>query len=44
VSTIALTALVVWVVLAGAFVVFVAVARRKKRRRRERALRHLDRG
>jgi len=43
-STIALLTLLVWVVLAGAFIVFVAVARRNKRRRRERALRHLDRG
>lgn len=40
-STAALVGLVVWVVLAGAFIAFVAVARSSKRRRRERALQHL---
>ena len=40
-STIALVALVAWVVVAAAFIGFVVVARRSKRRRRERALRHL---
>jgi hypothetical protein len=40
-STAALVALVVWVLLAGAFIVFVAIARGNKRRRRERALRRM---
>lgn len=40
-STIALVLLIAWVVAAGAFIAFVAVARRSKRRRREQALRHL---
>ncbi len=40
-STGALIALVVWVVVATAFIVFVVVARGAKRRRRSRALRHL---
>ncbi len=43
VATIAFVTLVVWVVVAGGFVVFVAVARGAKRRRRERALRGLER-
>lgn len=41
VSQIALIALIVWVVLAAAFIVFVAVARGNKRRRRNQALRNL---
>lgn len=43
VATIALIALVAWLVLAAGFVVVVAVARRRKRRRREARLRRLDR-
>ena len=43
VATIAFVLLIVWVVLAGAFLVFVAVARRNKRRRREARLRDLER-
>lgn len=35
-STISLILLIVWVVLAGAFIIFVAVARARKRRRRQR--------
>lgn len=42
VATIALVALVAWVVVAGTFLVFVAVARRNKRRRREDRLRRLE--
>lgn len=42
VATIALILLVGWIVVAGAFLVFVAVARRNKRRRRESRLRRLD--
>ena len=42
-ATISLVLLVVWVVLATAFIAFVAVARRKKARRREARLRKLDR-
>jgi hypothetical protein len=42
-STAAFVALVVWVVVAGAFIVFVTVARRRKRSRRERSLRELGR-
>jgi hypothetical protein len=41
-STAAFVALVVWVVVAGTFITFVAIARRKKRSRRERALRGLE--
>lgn len=41
-STFAFAALIVWLVLAGTFIAFVAVARRNKRRRRQRALRHLS--
>jgi hypothetical protein len=40
-STVALTALIVWVVVAAAFIAFVAIARGNKRRRREQALRNL---
>lgn len=40
-STVALVALVAWLVLAGGFIAFVALARRNKRRRREQALRNL---
>ena len=40
-STAAFVALVVWVVLAGLFIAFVAIARGNKRRNRERALRRL---
>ncbi len=42
VSTVAFVAMVVWIVVAGAFIVFVAVARRNRRRRREARLRRLD--
>ena len=42
-ATISLALLVVWVVLATGFIVFVALARRKKARRREARLRRLDR-
>lgn len=41
VSKVALVLLIVWLVLAAAFIVFVAVARRSKRRRRSHALRNL---
>ncbi len=41
-ATASLIALVVWVVLATAFIAFVIVARRSKRRRREQALRDLE--
>ena len=41
-STAALVALVIWVVLAAGFIAFVAIARRRKRSRREQALRRLD--
>jgi hypothetical protein len=41
VSTAAFGALVIWIVLAVAFVAFVAIARGNKRRRREQALRRL---
>ncbi len=41
-ATISFVLLVVWVVLAGAFLVFVALARRNKRRRREARLRRLE--
>ncbi len=41
VSTVALVALVVWLVLATGFIAFVAIARSNKRRRREQALRNL---
>jgi hypothetical protein len=40
-STAALIALVVWVLVAGAFIAFVAAARSRKRSRRQRALRLL---
>ena len=40
-STVALIALVAWLVVATAFILFVVVARRSKRRRRSQALRHL---
>lgn len=40
-STTALFALVLWILVAAAFIAFVAIARGSKRRRRERALRHL---
>lgn len=40
-STAALVALIVWVVLAAAFIAFVAIARGNKRRKREHALRNL---
>lgn len=43
VATISFVALIVWVVIASAFIVFVAWARRAKRRRREARLRRLDR-
>jgi hypothetical protein len=43
VSDIALVLLVIWLVLAVSFIVFVTVARRSKRLRRERALRHVRR-
>lgn len=43
VATIAFVGLVGWSVLAGGFIVFVALARRNKRRRREARLRHLER-
>jgi hypothetical protein len=43
VATVSFVALVVWVVVAGAFIAIVAVARRNKRRRREQRLRRLDR-
>ena len=43
VATISFVALVAWVVLAGAFIVFVGFARRNKRRRREAHLRRLER-
>ena len=43
VATVALVLLVAWVVVAGAFIVFVAVARRNRRRRRERAVAALGR-
>jgi hypothetical protein len=42
-ATITFIVLIAWVILAGAFVVFVAVARRNKRRRREQRLRRLER-
>lgn len=42
-SVAALVALVLWIVIATAFIAFVVVARRKKLRRRERALRDLER-
>lgn len=42
-ATVSLVLLVVWVVVATAFIGFVVVARRKKRLRREAALRNLDR-
>ncbi|MCB0968587.1 MAG: hypothetical protein KDB37_17280 [Ilumatobacter sp.] len=42
-ATLALILLVVWVVMAAGFIVFVAVARRKKARSREARLRRLDR-
>lgn len=41
-ATVSFVALVVWTVLATAFIVFVAVARRARRRRRESRLRQLD--
>jgi hypothetical protein len=40
-SDIAFALLIVWLVLAAAFIVFVAVARRSRRRRRSHALRNL---
>jgi hypothetical protein len=40
-STVSLIALIVWLVVAAAFIGFVVVARGAKRRRRERALRNL---
>lgn len=42
-ATVSLILLVVWVVLATAFIVFVVFARRKKARRREARLRRLER-
>jgi hypothetical protein len=42
-ATISLIALVAWIVLASAFVIFVALARRRKQRRRETRLRRLER-
>ena len=42
-ATISLILLVVWVVMATAFIVFVALARRKQARRREARLRRLER-
>lgn len=42
-ATISFVALVGWVVVAGGFITFVAVARRSKRRRREERLRRLGR-
>lgn len=42
-ATISFVGLVVWVAVAGAFIGFVAFARRNKRRRREQRLRTLDR-
>ncbi len=41
-STGAFIAMIVWVVVVGAFIAFVVVARRAKRRRRALALRHLS--
>lgn len=41
VATLAFVGLVAWVVLAGGFIAFVALARRNKRRRREQRLRNL---
>ena len=43
VSTISFAALVIWVAVAGAFIAFVALARKNKRRHREQRLRHLER-
>ncbi|MEY2959065.1 MAG: hypothetical protein RLZZ01_1633, partial [Actinomycetota bacterium] len=43
VATLSLVALVGWVVLASAFIAFVAIARRNKRRRREQRLRSMGR-
>lgn len=40
-STAALIALIVWLVVAAVFIGFVVIARRSKRRRRSQALRHL---
>ena len=40
-STVALIALVAWVVVAAGFIAFVVLARRKKQRRRDHALRNL---
>lgn len=42
-STAAFVTLIIWVAVAGAFIAFVALARRRKRSRRERALRELGR-
>lgn len=42
-ATISFVGLIAWIVLAGGFIVFVAIARRNRRRRRERRLRKLDR-
>lgn len=41
-STVAFVTLVAWVLVAGAFIVFVTIARRRKRSRRELALRDLE--
>ena len=43
VATISLVLLVAWLIIAGCFIGFVAIARRSKRRRREHALRNLSR-
>ena len=43
VATVSFVALIVWVVASGAFIAFVAVARRNKRRRREQRLRSVGR-
>jgi hypothetical protein len=40
-SSLALVMLIVWMLVAVAFIAFVTMARRSKRRRREQALRHL---
>ena len=42
-ATVSYVALIVWVLVAGVFIVVVAIARRSKRRRREQRLRNLDR-
>jgi hypothetical protein len=42
IATVTFVTMVIWIVLAGAFIVFVAVARRNRRRRREQRLRRLE--